>query len=255
MTDQPVSGLFTPFTVSERFLENPRTVSLVCKEALPSAQPGQYAMVWLPGLGEKPFSIANNGPLMLTVSAVGKISQAIFNLQVGERFWARGPLGQGYQTQGKRHVLVGGGYGAAPLVFLARRLRERGDEVSVCLGARSREDLLLVSSFESLHCQVALTTEDGSIGLKGLVSLPAEACLKEGADTLYACGPIGMLIAVADLARKYHANAQLSFEGMIRCAIGLCGSCELPEAVCQQVGLPAGWLVCHDGPVVVLNYA
>ena len=94
-------------------------------------------MIWLPGIGEKPYSILNNDPFSIAVTSVGPFSSALFDLNIGSRIWARGPFGQGFKLEGSRHLLVGGGYGAAPLLFLAVRARSRNDDVKVCLGARS----------------------------------------------------------------------------------------------------------------------
>ncbi|MDY6846400.1 MAG: dihydroorotate dehydrogenase electron transfer subunit, partial [Chloroflexota bacterium] len=76
------------------------------------------------------------------------------------------------------------------------------------------------------------------------------ACADWRPEAIYACGPMGMVLAVAAFARAKKLPAQLSFEALIRCGIGLCGSCELPESTCLELGIPSGFLVCHDGPVV-----
>ena len=104
-------------------------------------------MLWLPGIGEKPYSILNCDPFSIAVTSVGPFSTALFDLDIGSRVWARGPFGQGFKLEGSRHLLVGGGYGAAPLLFLAEQARNRNDGVSVCLGARSAADLMMVDAF------------------------------------------------------------------------------------------------------------
>ena len=114
--------------------ENDRTKTLMFDHALP-AKPGQFVMAWLPGVDEKPFSIAADDPLALMVVAVGPMSEALHRLGVGDRVWIRGPLGQGFRLPddpgSKRMLLVGGGYGVAPLLFLARRALEAGCAVDV----------------------------------------------------------------------------------------------------------------------------
>lgn len=214
------------------------------------AQPGQFVMTWLPGVGEKPLCVAGDQPFALAVAAVGHFSQALHRLQPGERIWVRGPFGRGFSLTGNKPVLVGGGYGAAPLLFLARLAREQGQEVTVCLGARTRADLLMTEKFEASGCRVIKTTEDGSEGIRGLVTTALQVALEESqADCVYACGPVPMLTAVAQLCRQHDMPAQLSFEALMRCGIGLCGSCELEVDVRQAAGIPAGWLTCKDGPV------
>lgn len=244
------TNLFQKYTVTCLQCENYRTHNLELDRPLPGAQPGQFVMVWLPDVGEKPFGIASPDPFLLTIAAVGLVSQALCCLQPGERIWARGPLGQGYQLKGKRHLLVGGGYGAAPLYFLARQALAEGGQVRVCLGARTDEELLLIDDFRSMGCQVDVATEDGSAGHKGLVLQAVRQVLKEfPADTLYACGPKPMLTALYNLCRQEKLACQFSWEALMRCGIGLCGSCEMDESTCDEVGLPHGWLTCKDGPV------
>jgi dihydroorotate dehydrogenase electron transfer subunit len=120
--------------------------------------------------------------------------------------------------------------------------------VTVCLGARGLEDLLLVDAFERLGCGLILTTEDGSCGEQGLITQPiSRLAAAHSLDTLYACGPAGMLSALAALCSEHKVDYQLSWEAKMRCGMGLCGSCEVPQS--QDVNLPVGWLACFDGPV------
>ncbi len=242
--------LYQTYVVTENRKENYRARSLVLDAPLGSAQPGQFVMAWLPGIGEKPFSVAGADPLQITVAAVGPFSRALCRLPVGARLWARGPFGQGFRLEGKRHILVGGGYGAAPLRFLAQQALLDGGEALVCLGARSADDLLLAEAFQVMGCRVLLATEDGSAGLQGLVTGAVEAALRDfHADGLYACGPAAMLLALADLCRQKNLPGQFSWEALLRCGLGLCGSCELDEATAKAAGIPTGWLTCKDGPV------
>ena len=243
-------GLFEVYQVKSTRQENPRTHTLTFDAPLPS-DPGQYVMAWLPGIGEKPFSISANDPLALTVCEVGPVSSALCQLKAGDKLWARGPLGRGFALVGQSHILVGGGYGAAPLTFLAKQARAQGYKVTVCLGAKTQADLIMVDEFRRLGCELLIATEDGSAGEQGLVSLPLlRAMEQDTAASVYACGPTGMLLAVHRLCQRVRVPTQLSFEALIRCGIGLCGSCELSEETCQQLGIPFGFLVCHDGPVL-----
>ena len=220
------------------------------EQSLADAKPGQFVMAWLPDVGEKPFSIANADPFTLTVAAVGPLSEALCALKPGERVWARGPLGNGFQLAGQRHLLAAGGYGAAPLLFLARQAVARGEAVCVCMGARSQEDLLLVEDFQTAGCEVRIATEDGSRGQKGLITgITAEAIEDFKPDRLYACGPKSMLAALAEQCKTHKLPAQLSWEALMRCGIGICGSCELDADVREKAGIPDGWLTCQDGPV------
>lgn len=209
------------------------------------ARPGQFAMVWLPGMQDKPFSLASTNPLSLTVAAVGPVSQTLHALQPGDRIWVRGPLGRGYRLTGQpgdHLLLIGGGYGVAPLRYLAEVALAQQFRVSAIIGARKETDLLLVDAFQSLGVGPLLTTEDGSRGLRGLVTDALETFLTGDVPkptAVYACGPTGMLRAVAARCRTAAVPVQLSWEAHMRCGIGLCGSCEVGQ----------GWLTCLDGPV------
>ncbi len=254
------------FTVREIRTENYRTKTFVFDRALSEAQPGQYVMAWLPDVGEKPFSIAGGDPLALMVVAVGPFSEALHRLRVGDRVWVRGPLGQGFALRGRHHLLVGGGYGVAPLLFLARTALAAGHTVDVCIGARTVEDVLLAEAFASTDLvdqtddplksvqsveKLHITTEDGSLGERGLVTQAVEAVIAtHRPDCVYACGPVPMLTALVRQCREHNLPHQFSWEAHLRCGLGICGSCELDTQTRQAAKIPAGWLVCKDGPVM-----
>jgi dihydroorotate dehydrogenase electron transfer subunit len=234
-----------PFAIDRIRVENYRTRTFYFRRPLP-AQPGQFVMAWLPDLDEKPFSLACAEPLALTVVAVGPFSQALHALEAGDRVWIRGPLGRGFEIEGRRLLLVGGGYGVAPLLFLAREAVALGCRVTACIGAQTAADVLLVDDLTSAGASVHIATEDGSLGTRGMVTTAAETSIQaRRPDAVYACGPASMLEAVGQLCRSYQLPHQLSWEAMIRCGLGLCGSCELPHGT----GVEPGWLVCADGPV------
>ncbi|MBW6466726.1 MAG: hypothetical protein K0B06_09500 [Brevefilum sp.] len=212
------------------------------------AQPGQFVMVWLPKIGEKPFSIAELNPLGLLVVDVGPFSHALQALQVGDSLWVKGPLGQGFSITGERLLLVGGGYGSAPLLALAKKARAQNITVDVCLGARSEAGLLLSDAFLELGCQVSYATEDGSLGWHGLVTDIVEQKIQAIAyDLLCACGPTGLLSALSNICKTHRLDNQLSWEAHMRCGMGLCGSCLVSQNIDEL--LPVGWLACYDGPV------
>jgi dihydroorotate dehydrogenase electron transfer subunit len=225
--------------------ESPKVRTLVLDLHLEAA-PGQFVMAWLPGVDEKPFSLVRAGPATLTVARVGPFSTAVHTLGVGDRLWLRGPLGQpftlpraGASGDGSRLLLVGGGYGVAPLYFLAECARTSGWAADMVIGARTAADVIFVERFEALGVRVAIATDDGSRGERGLATDVAERLLDEaGYGALYACGPEPMLEAAELLARRRALPAQLSYEGIMRCGFGVCGSCARE-----------GWMVCRDGPV------
>ena len=222
--------------------EGPQVRSLVLDLNL-NAEPGQFVMAWLPGLDEKPFSLTSAEPVTLIVARVGPFSTAIHALQSGDRLWIRGPLGSPFElpaaAPGGALLLVGGGYGLAPLRFLAERAMAAGWRVSMVIGARTADDVVLVDCFQALGARVVITTDDGSLGQRGVATDAARGLLEEqDCRALYACGPEPMLDAVESLARERGIPAQLSYERYMRCGFGVCGSCSR-----------GGWLVCKDGPV------
>jgi dihydroorotate dehydrogenase electron transfer subunit len=248
-----------PARIAKRTAENKKTITLVL-DARIEAEPGQFAMIWLPGLDEKPFSISGRDPLCFAVAKVGPFSEALHALAPGDRLWYRGPFGRGFRLTDGRALLVGGGYGAAPLYFLARELiatrtkkrpAEGGKSAAssreslpvIALGARTAEDLLFVRRFEALGLETRVTSEDGSAGTKGLVTDAVKPLLESGAvDRLYSCGPEAMLKAISALCASAGISADLSHEAYMRCGVGLCGACERD-----------GRLVCMDGPVFYTN--
>ncbi len=230
----------TPFHVREKVQENPKTVSLILDGSL-GCTPGQFVMLWLPGVDEKPFSISGSNPLMFTVSRVGPFSEALHALCPGDSVWVRGPFGTGFSLGSGRALLVGGGYGAAPLAFLARCLLTTAPagSVEVALGARTSKDLLFVERFREMGVPVHEATEDGSRGATGRVTEVVKPLLAEDRfSRLQACGPESMLETLAEACRGAGVPAELSCEAYMRCGIGLCGACE-----------HEGRLVCLDGPV------
>ena len=212
--------------------------------------PGQFVMAWLPRFDEKPFSLVNGDPVTLMITAVGPFSRLAHGLRAGDRLWLRGPFGHGFDVPAthRRIALVGGGYGIAPLLWLARAQRGRAGEVTAIIGARSRQDILYADRFSNLTSEPSagtayrlfLTTEDGSAGERGLVTERLRPMLEAGdVDGIYACGPHGMLAVLEALSRRHGVPCQLSWEAYMRCGIGVCGACEHNGAV-----------LCMDGPVL-----
>ena len=224
------------------------------------AQPGQFVMLWLPRFDEKPFSLVAANPVTVMVTAVGPFTRLLHTLGVGDRVWLRGPFGTGFTLPpDSRHpLLVGGGYGVAPLSWLARAAAGSGhvQSVTTIIGARTADDLLYATAFaaEEAHApgvalRTILATEDGSAGVPGRVTDALAPLLAPGAvpsaagaprpDALFACGPHAMLHALQGVAARHALPAQLSWEAYMRCAVGICGACE-----------HEGALLCLDGPVL-----
>jgi dihydroorotate dehydrogenase electron transfer subunit len=232
----------TAVRIAEVIEENYRTKTFVLDAEL-DAVPGQFVMAWLPRFDEKPFSLVAASPVTLMVTAVGPFTRLLHERRAGDLVWIRGPFGHGFSMpEGvRRAALVAGGYGVAPLLWLAREHGRDLRSMTAILGARTQADVLYAWRFaEQTRAEVQITTEDGSLGLRGRVTDALRPQLESGAvDAIFGCGPHGMLSAVDAMADEFGVRAQLSWEAYMRCGIGLCGSCE-----------HEGKLLCLDGPVL-----
>lgn len=140
-------------------------------------------------------------------------------------------------------LIVGGGTGLIPLTFLGEQLANLDVKITFLTGAKTKNELMFLDRIESFiqkaHERMVVTTDDGSYGTKGIVTQPAEDLLKkEKFDMVYACGPEPMMHKMFLLAETYDVPFEVSLERLMRCAIGICGSCVL-----------GGFRVCVDGPV------
>ena len=155
-----------------------------------------------------------------------------------------GPLGRSFETNGvTRAVLVAGGMGVAPMVFLAGRLAEAKVKVYTLMGAASREQLLDFMDLKRLTRKIAVATDDGSQGHRGPVTeILAREIQEAEPERIYACGPAGMLRAVAGICRRFEIPGQVSLEARMACGVGACLGC--------AVEAKGAYLkVCADGPV------
>jgi dihydroorotate dehydrogenase electron transfer subunit len=210
------------------------------------AKPGQFLMLWIPSVDEIPLSILDakeNGTVSVAVKKVGEATGAFHNKRVGELVGVRGPFGNCFTLKGGRMLMVSGGTGTAPILFLAERLAPKIAKLVFVTGAKTREELLFMNKSKRTlggeKTQLIATTEDGSYGIRGLVTKPLERLLeRERFDMIYTCGPEQMMRKVFDLAEKYGVALEASLERLMRCAIGLCGSCVIGR-----------YRVCREGPV------
>lgn len=211
------------------------------------AKPGQFVMVWLPGVGEKPMSVAyddENG-LKITFFAVGPVTRKLAECQVGDLVGLRGPFGTHYEWEKGQHLaLVAGGYGAAPMYFAAKTADQDNCTMDAFVGARSEEHLLYLDELSSIkNVTLHIATDDGSKGFKGFNVQELTEWLGQGnsADQIFACGPEMMLKAISELSSDHKIPSQLSLERYMKCGYGLCGNCTVD---------PLGIRLCIDGPVV-----
>ena len=218
-----------------------------------NSRPGQFIMLWLPRIDEKPFAVSyqDTDKFAITVKSVGEFSEAVHRLKPGDRVGIRGPYGKGFEFELYQHVLiVAGGYGAAPLSFLANQAMLQGKGVTFILGAKKASHLPYLNRLSQAHVKLITVTEDGSTGIRGLATEVLARILhnhdRTGSLSVYACGPEAMLKAVVDICRNLHVAAQLSLERYIKCGFGICGQCCVDEL---------GIRICKEGPVVDLETA
>lgn len=228
--------------------ENPTVKTLTFIDDLcAKASPGQFVMTWIPGVDEIPISLSGinqDGLSSITVNSVGDASKALNMKKIGENIGIRGPFGNGFVLTGGNVMVVGGGTGIGPLIPLTEKLVKKVDKITVMSGAKSRDNLLFLDRIPEILSQVnskfLFTTEDGSYGFECLVTKQVEKRLaKEKFDMIYTCGPEQMMYNLFILAESHKVPLQASMERIMRCSIGLCGSCAIGKL-----------RVCKDGPVL-----
>ena len=231
--------------------ETPTVRTLVFSdEVFANVLPGQFAMVWIPGVNELPMSVMitlEKGKGAFTVRKHGAASTSLYNLQVGDYIGMRGPYGNSFSIKQGKILLVGGGTGLVPLMRLLTFLK-RTDEVTVLIGAKTKEEVffekLANQILENNKHQVIVVTEDGTYGKSGLVTDEMEKLISEKKfDAVYTCGPEKMMHKVVQLAHGKKFHVQASLERMMKCGMGICGSCCAGEV-----------LVCKDGTVFDGDY-
>jgi len=219
------------------------------EEPIPG-QPGEFVMVrgnWgVHPVLPRAFSLVESGDTgSILVKAVGDGSTLLAAMRVGDELAVFGPFGNGYgpDGSGRRPLLVAGGVGVAPLLFLAEEMRERGVRPEFFYGARGEDDLPLADRIARV-AELTITTEDGAVGERGLVTEPLARLLAEDDRAMiYSCGPEGMLRAVAGVAARYEVPCQVALEAPMACGMGTCKGC----AVMSTDG--SYKYVCRDGPV------
>ena len=213
------------------------------------ASPGQFVMIWIPGVDEVPMSLSTidskEGAVAITAEKVGEATSKLHRMKVGDIIGIRGPFGNGYTLTKARNVMIaGGGTGIASLAPLTEKIaKQKGFRITFLLGAKTCGELLFLERMKTvlatMNHRIVVTTEDGSYGIKGLITEPAEQLLaKEKFDMIYACGPEKMMCKMFVLTERFHVPFQASLERLMRCAIGLCGTCVIGK-----------FRVCRDGPV------
>lgn len=215
-------------------------------------KPGQFIMVWVPGVDEIPMSLSgcdDKGNWTIMVKNVGECTKALHGLKIGDLLGVRGPFGNYFSISTSKsilNVLVGGGTGVAPLRFLARTLKDNECDFIMIEGAKTKSKIINIDEFKDLSHSIIYCTEDGSFGFKGTAVnafrnlLDKEELNDKKVVRVYTCGPEKMMHEIFIECKKRNLQLQASLERIMRCGLGLCGLCVLD---------PLGLLVCKDGPI------
>ncbi len=229
---------------------------LLAPNPLPPLYPGQFVNIDIDKCNEiflrRPFSIFDinetENTLSVIVKILGRGSKKLTETKAGDTLSLIYPLGKGftYPDKNDRILLIGGGSGIAPMLFLAKKCGLHPDNVDIIIGARYSDDHFDVTEYKS-YGRIHYTTEDGSLGFKGIVTMHPlftnELC---SFDKIYACGPEPMMKAVAREAKRMNIFCEVSLENNMACGFGVCLCCIEPT-------VKGNLCVCTDGPVFNIN--
>ncbi|PID93600.1 MAG: dihydroorotate dehydrogenase electron transfer subunit [Bacteroidetes bacterium] len=240
--------------VVDRVELNHQHVVLTCTsdEVLPPVLPGQFAEISAGDTGRtylrRPFSVHDYhkeaNTLSFLIRIIGNGTALIASTRPGDSLSVIMPLGNSFSMprKGERVLLTGGGSGVAPLLLLAKAIEEQGGIPDILVGARDRENLIGDAVFAHIG-NLYTTTEDGSVGTKGLViDHPIMQQLENRYSRIYTCGPDPMMKAVAALAEAHHTPCEVSLENTMACGIGAC-------LCCVTETLEGNQCVCTEGPI------
>ncbi|HET7390494.1 MAG TPA: dihydroorotate dehydrogenase electron transfer subunit [Nitrososphaeraceae archaeon] len=229
--------------------ETPTVKTFIFKDDISSkAKPGQFLMVWIPGVEELPMSVMvydKKGYAAITIRKHGFGSTALFNKRYGELLGVRGPYGNQFKIdkESKKALLVGGGTGLVPLMRLTTTLNELKIDTTVIIGAKSKEEMFFEKQannfLDKTKHNVIISTEDGTYGVRGYATdVMSTIVSKDKFDTVYTCGPELMMKKVFDIGLANSLSIQASLERYMKCGVGICASCCIGDQ-----------LVCKDGTV------
>ena len=197
--------------------------------------PGQFIMVWAPGVGEVPMSLSHiDDEKGITIKSYGPTTEAIIKIKLGEYIFFRGPYGKPFTKSSGKKLIIGGGSGMASL----RPLVDKGSHGVI--SARNSSEILFSSLFSP--GKAIIMTDDGTAGKKGYPVDALKEMELETFDMIYVCGPEAMLNTVFQYIKDKGCNVEFSLERLMKCGIGVCDSCSI-----------SGFQLCRDGPVFDLN--
>lgn len=224
---------------------------IFCPEVAEIAVPGQFVHIRANGFTlRRPVSICeinkSKGTLRIVFEIRGEGTAEIAKLNVDNLIDMLAPLGHGFTVNQdyKKVILIGGGIGTPPMLPLAQTY---GEKAAVITGFRSADAVILQNDFKAAGAKAILCTDDGTMGIKGLVTVPLEEMLKNGdVDAVYACGPMPMLKAVSQLSKENGVYCEISLEERMGCGIGACLVCACKTKKNDEEYFAH---VCKEGPV------
>lgn len=224
---------------------------ILCPEVAEIAVPGQFVHIRANGFTlRRPVSICeinkSKGTLRIVFEIRGEGTAEIAKLNVDNLIDMLAPLGHGFTVNQdyKKVILIGGGIGTPPMLPLAQIYREKA---AVITGFRSADAAILQNDFKAVGAKAILCTDDGTMGMKGLVTVPLEEMLKNGdVDAVYACGPMPMLKAVSQISKENGVYCEISLEERMGCGIGACLVCACKTKKNDEEYFAH---VCKEGPV------
>lgn len=247
------SVLLCPVTKARKLREDLYEIVFKSETAAKVTVPGQFFHVRVSDtvapLLRRPISVAdvdtNTGEIRLIYQVKGEGTRLLTRVKEGDILDLLGPLGNGFLNIHKYHnpLIVGGGIGAFPLLYLTKKLKSP----TVCLGFKTKEQIVLTEDFEAYGGRVYVATDDGSFGFSGYAAALAEEQIqKNRPDVIFCCGPMVMMKSVASLAEKYQIPCQVSLEERMGCGIGACLVC---ACGIKKAGTLETLHVCKNGPV------
>ncbi|MCU0594690.1 MAG: dihydroorotate dehydrogenase electron transfer subunit [Desulfobacterota bacterium] len=246
--------LLTEIVSNGRLTHDTWLMALRSAKIAQAAKPGQFVMIrvrsGLDPLLRRPFSICGvkEDLFLVLYRVVGKGTGLMTELRQGERVWVLGPLGKSFALPDERvsRLLVGGGIGIAPLVFLAQG--RQNQDLTLMTGFRSAKDIIPPREITGEERGFAVATDDGTKGHCGPVTDLLDAALRKNAEgrMVYACGPKPMLKRVAEIARTLKVPCQVSLEARMACGLGACQGCAVKASAASGRSY---WYVCKEGPV------
>jgi len=221
------------------------------EKSISSAKPGQFYMLQCKNestLLRRPISLhyinKEKQIIEFYYEVKGKGTNEFKNIKPGENINLQGPLGTGFNTdiENKNIVIIGGGMGMAPMKFLTEALSPKNNVTFIC-GGRNKESMNILDNFNLENIETIITTDDGSLGIKGNVTIPLLEVLKnKNIYKIYTCGPQIMMKHIMNIAKEYNILCEVSLEERMGCGVGACVGC----SILTKEGMKK---VCKDGPV------